>query len=99
MSIIAKRHTSPAGELIIAACDESCLGSTFEEGSMQLDCSRQFFGGEEIDASTLSKLLKKAKTANLIGEETVAAAKQANMIDDVKMIDSVPYAHLYRIDE
>jgi hypothetical protein len=86
-------------DLLIGACDEKLLGKKFEEGKLQIDVKREFYGGERIDPKALKKLLIDATIANLVGEETIRCAIEMGLIDPdcIIKIKGVPHAQMVRM--
>ncbi|MEM4728395.1 MAG: DUF424 family protein [Thermoplasmata archaeon] len=93
-----KRHRS-GSELLIAACDDELLGRRFTEGELTLEVSPSFFGGERVSRRLLLECLALATIANLVGEETVAAAIEGGFVDPecVIRIGGVPHAQMVRM--
>lgn len=93
--IIIKQHVRD-GILTLAVCDAELLGKEFEEGQLYLNVSETFYGGEECSEEDLIHLLNGAKTANIVGEESITIAKQVFPELEVKSCDGVPFAIMIR---
>lgn len=87
------------GHVVVAACDSELLGRTLREGKMRLQVSEAFYKGERVTREELRQALAEATTANLVGEEAVACAKEGGFVDDggILWIEGIPHAQLFRI--
>lgn len=86
-------------EKVVAACDEELLGKTFREGKFKLEVKESFYKGSSANCKELSKALKEATIANLVGEETIQCAIDCGAIDkeNVMRIEKIPHAQMVRI--
>ena len=86
-------------DLLIGACDEQLIGKKFEEGKLQIDVSKDFYGGERIEKEVLKKFLLNATIANLVGEQTIKCALELGLIDPdcVIKIKGIPHAQMVRM--
>ncbi len=86
-------------DTLLAACDEKLLGKKFEEGKLQIDVKKDFYGGEKITIKVLKKFLEDATIANLVGSETIKAAVDMGLIDPETVIEikGVPHAQMVRM--
>lgn len=87
------------GERMLAACDESLLGETFEEGNMVLDVTESFYGGEIIEAEELKDKFAASTIANLVGEESVKTALEEGFgfEENVLKIEDIPHLQIVRM--
>ena len=85
-------------ELLVAACDAALIGKTLREGEMRLHVS-SFYDGEDVTEEEFVRQLKQATIGNLVGSETVGAARRAGLVgnDGVIFIEGVPHAQLFVI--
>lgn len=83
-------------EVMVAVCDEKYLGKEFSDGKAQLKVAEKFYGREPAGCDQVVSALREATIANLVGEESVACAVSAGIIDadHVIYIDEVPHAQL-----
>ncbi|MBM3230288.1 DUF424 family protein [Candidatus Pacearchaeota archaeon] len=94
--MLCKRHSSY--RIVIALCDTSLLGKSFEEGIRQIKINEHFFKGEEITYSEAVQLIKKQiledASFNIVGHEAIKAAQEAGLItkENVTTIQGIPYA-------
>ena len=86
------------GEMMVAACDRTLRGKTFEDGRLVLDVKKEFYGDEIFGREGISPLLKEATIANLVGEEIIAHAVKLGIVemDHVLWVDGVPHAQMVR---
>ena len=86
-------------QTVLAACDESLLGMTLQEGNRRLDVSHQFYGGQKADAAALATMMQGCTIGNFVGEETVAVAIEAGIVSEanVATVEGVPHAQMVRL--
>jgi hypothetical protein len=86
-------------DVLIGACDAELIGKKFSEGKFQIDVSKEFYDGKQIDAEALKKYLENATIANLVGKETVNCAIEIGLIDPecILKIKGVPHAQMVRM--
>jgi len=86
-------------DILIGACDAELIGKKFSEGKFQIDVSKEFYDGKQIDTETLKKYLENATIANLVGKETVNCAIKIGLIDPdcILKIKGVPHAQMVRM--
>lgn len=93
--IITKQHVRE-GNLTLAVCDDELLGKEFEEGKLYLNISETFYGGADCTEEDLRHLLNGAKTANIVGTESIAIAKEVFPELIVKTVQGIPFAIMIR---
>lgn len=82
----------------VAVCDSELLGKRFEEGNMQLDVNKDFYGGEKKSEKEVVEILKDAElddaTFNFVGKKAIRAGIKAGIIDEgcVMEIQGIPHA-------
>lgn len=83
-------------EVMVAVCDERYLGKEFSDGQAQLNVAEKFYGKEPAGCDEVVMALREATIANLVGEESVACAVSAGIIDAdcVIYVADVPHAQL-----
>jgi hypothetical protein len=91
--MIVKKHLK-GGRLIVAVCDKNLLGKKFEEGERILDCTSDFYKGEERTPEETIPLLKEAFTVDFVGEESVGMAIKEGLVDEgnVVKVQEIPHA-------
>ena len=92
--MIAKKHRTKDGKLILAVCDTEIFGKEHIESIRCLDLTSEFYNGDEMDKPTVLSLMKKAYMLNLAGEKSIKLAIDNGFIIDknIKMICKIPYA-------
>jgi uncharacterized protein len=66
-----KIHKAKGNRLVVAVCDSDCLGKIFEEKGLVLDCSAEFYKGEDMSDKDLLMLVRRAYILNCVGKESV----------------------------
>ena len=83
---------------VVALVDSNLLGKRFEEGKRQLEIKDHFFKGEEITREKammiLQTQLREDATFNIVGEESIACAIEAGVIDEdsITTIQGIPFS-------
>ena len=98
MSILIRIHES--SRKVVAVCDSGLLGKKFVENMLQLDLRDSFYGGKEMNHAQAIKLMKQEivddATFNIIGEESIKAAIEAEIItdseDSIIRVQGIPHA-------
>ncbi|MHA1713098.1 MAG: DUF424 domain-containing protein [Candidatus Ranarchaeia archaeon] len=80
--------------LLVVICDQNTLGKTFKEGRYILDVTRRFYGGELVELSYAVARISKATIVNLVGNDIVSAAVEADLIhpDAIRRIQGIAHA-------
>jgi hypothetical protein len=80
--------------MVIAAADEEIIGQEFAEDNRRLHVSDLFYRGDLLEVEDAVKILKSAKNINLVGQNIVAAAIEAEIIHEVAVItvQGIPHA-------
>ena len=80
-------------EFLVGACDKPLLGKTFDHFKL----TEHFFKGDLVDIEQAINIIKRATSANLVGEHIVKAALDAKLItkDGIKKVQKIPHAQLY----
>jgi hypothetical protein len=84
--MLVRERDTPEG-LLVAVCDERCLGETYGDGDVSLTVTEEFYGGDEADAEEVVDSLTRASVANLVGEECVTVAIEAGLVDEERVLD------------
>ena len=84
--MLVRERDTPEG-LLVAVCDEACLGETYGDGDVSLTVTEEFYGGSEADADEVVDSLTRASVANLVGEECVTVAIEAGLVDEERVLD------------
>ena len=71
---------------MVAACDSELIGCVLENDACSITVNASFYKGEEADEETVTDLLYRATTANLVGKKTVECAVNSGLIDPESII-------------
>ena len=95
-TFIVNEMTTPHGVLIVIT-DKNILNKKFENETLQLDLTKQFYQGEEKTKEEILTLLKKAYVVHFTGVYSVDIGIELGIIDHQKIliIDNVPHAECY----
>jgi hypothetical protein len=87
-ALLLRERQTPEG-LLVSVCDADCLGETYEDGAVSLEVTREFYGegAEAVDPEAMIAGLRRATTANLVGERAVGVAVDAGLIDPDTVLD------------
>ena len=96
------RERQTAEGLLVSVCDAACVGETYEEGEVSLDVTEAFYGGDDAEAvgdDAVVESLTRASVANIVGEQSVAVAIDAGIVDETRVlsIEGTPHAQLVRM--
>ena len=99
--MLLRERETPEG-LLVSVCDPDCVGETFAHDRGELEVREEFYGGEtaeEAEAERVVASLRRAVTANLVGEESVAVAVEAGLVDEDRVLelDGTRHAQLVRL--
>ncbi|MHA1804735.1 MAG: DUF424 domain-containing protein [Promethearchaeota archaeon] len=78
----------------VACCDENLLDQIFIEGTLKIEISSSFFGGELMTMKEAIEILKNASFFNIVGENVIQQAIEHKIIsrEGVRVINGVPMA-------
>jgi hypothetical protein len=88
MMLLRERET-PEG-LLVSVCDADCLGETYANGSVTLEVTEEFYGGADAEPAEPERVvdsLRRASTANLVGERAVEVAVDAGLVDPDRVLE------------
>ncbi|WP_313692988.1 DUF424 domain-containing protein [Halorarum halobium] len=87
--MLLKERDTPEGTLV-SVCDPDCLGETYENGTVTLEVTEAFYGGDDAESADEDRVVESlmgANTANLVGEECVSVAVEAGIIDEDRVLE------------
>ena len=84
--MLIRERDTPEG-LLVAVCDDGCLGETYADGEVSLTVTEKFYGGETGDAEDVVDALRRASVANLVGERCVDVAVDAGLVDEENVLE------------
>lgn len=96
--MIVNERQTPEG-LLVAVCDPEILGETFEEGEITLAVTEEFYGGEEVEESSVVDSLARATVANIVGTRAVELAIEEGFIEEANVLEvgATRHAQLLRM--
>ena len=85
--------------MMVACCDDDCMGRTFREGRLKLTPETRFYGSSVVGLPEALTLLDAADILNLVGSRIVRAAIDRGLVhpDAVITIDGVPHVQVMRL--
>lgn len=83
--ILSERRTDRG--LLVTACDPDVLGETFEDGSVSIEVTEDFYGGEPVESDTVVDALSRATIANLVGTDVVELAIEEGFVDEERVLE------------
>jgi hypothetical protein len=87
--MLLRERETPEG-LLVSVCDADCLGETFEDGTVSLEVTEEFYGGDDAENATEEAVidsLRRATTANIVGERSVGIAVDAGLVDEGRVLE------------
>jgi hypothetical protein len=84
--MLIRERDTPEG-LLVAVCDEECLGETYDDGPVSLTVTEEFYGGDAGDETDVVDALTRASVANLVGERCVRVAIEAGLVDEERVLE------------
>jgi hypothetical protein len=99
--MLAKKHKSREGRIILAVCDGGLIRKKFVEGDLQIDLTGNFYNGEEKTEDEVKKMLADVNIINAVGEKCVAFLEKLKLVDKKKIIKiaGVPHAEVIIVRE
>ncbi|MGI0139983.1 MAG: DUF424 domain-containing protein [Thermoplasmata archaeon] len=86
-------------EVVVAACDAELIGRDLPvgEGGRTVRVTEQFYGDRRVGKEELLLALRRATTANLLGERVLRIAHEAGLIDpgSTGTLGGVPHAEIF----
>jgi hypothetical protein len=95
---LSVRSLSWKDTTLINICDADLIGRTLSEGKLQMNISRDYFGGKIVDSSEALQLMKSSSIINLAGKRSVEIALANKMAAEqaVRLIGGVPFLMIYK---
>ena len=94
MKFVVKIHQGPHGKILVVT-DKEILGKQFSEGKLQLDLTKDFYQGVEMDTEKVKEASKSTYILHLTGENTINLF--SNLIDTerILIVEKIPHAEIY----
>jgi len=85
--------------MMVACCDDDCMGRTFRQGRLKLAPETKFYGNAVIRLPEALVLMDTADILNLVGRKIVQAAISRGLVhpDAVITIDGVPHVQVMKL--
>ena len=85
--------------LLVACCDEDCMGRTFREGRLKLAPESKFYGSAVVGLPQALVMMNGAEMLNLVGRRIVDAAIANGLVhpDAVITIAGVPHVQVMKL--
>ncbi len=85
--------------LLVACCDEDCMGQIFREGRLKLAPESKFYGSAVVGLTEAVVLMVGADMLNLVGRKVVDAAINNGLVhpDAVITIAGVPHVQVMKL--
>ena len=85
--------------LMVACCDEDCMGRIFREGRLKLAPETTFYGSAVMGLSEALVMMNGAEILNLVGKKIVDAAIANGLVhpDAVIRIAGVPHVQVMKL--
>jgi len=85
--------------LLVACCDEDCIGQTFREGRLKLAPETRFYGSAVMEVAEALVMMIGADMLNLVGKRIVAVAIANGLVhpDAVIRIAGVPHVQVMKL--
>lgn len=80
--------------LMIACCDEDCMGRTYKEGRLRLAPERKFYGSAVMILSEALLMMDTADILNLVGKRIVDAAIAKGLVHPQAVITIAGVPHV-----
>jgi len=87
--LLLRERETPEG-LLVSVCDADCLGETYGNGTVSLEVTEEFYGGDEarrVGPEAVVDGLRRSTTANIVGERAVGVAVDAGLVDEDRVLD------------
>jgi len=97
--LLCERET-PEG-LLVSVCDDDCVGETYDHHAGSLEVREEFYADDAVEADddAVVDSLRRATTANIVGDRAVGVAVEAGVVDEnhVLELDGTRHAQVVRV--
>ena len=94
MKFIVKTHQGPHGEVLVVS-DQEILGKRFSEGKLQLNLTKEFYQGKEMEDEQVKAASKSAYILHLTGENSINLFSDLIDKDRILIVEKIPHAEVY----
>lgn len=97
-NMFAVRKINYQGSMMVNICDQELIGKKINEGELQVNITKDYFGQEIVGEEEAVKLLSSCSVANLVGERIVEKAVQMKLASNlsVRIISGVPFLMIFK---
>ncbi|MBI4258473.1 MAG: DUF424 family protein [Thaumarchaeota archaeon] len=67
----------------VSICDSEVFGQTVKGDGLEINVSREYFGGDMVDTEGALNLVRSSSVANLVGNNIVGAVIDAELASDM----------------
>ena len=85
MTFVVVHKRSPHG-LLLVVTDKSAIGGVFKEKGLQLDLSKDFYKGEEMNKEEVVKLIERSRHIHLTGGKAVGLGVEMGLVDPNRIL-------------
>lgn len=91
--ILVKIHRS-GDSAVVCLCDSNLIGRKFSEGDLNLEVSKRFYEGKEMEKEMMAGILKECKNLNIVGKKSIEFALKCKKINkrNIIKIKNIPHA-------
>jgi len=84
--------------ILLNICDEELLGKTVKGGNVDMEISRDYFGGDKVNEDEAISLVKKSSIVNLAGSRIVEKVLDRKLASEraVKRVGPVSFLMIYK---
>lgn len=86
-------------DVLVAICDAELIGTELSTGDSTFEVTETFYGDESVTPERAKEILVQATIVNVLGEEAVAVAVAAGVVDEANVgeLGDVPHAQMVKI--
>ena len=86
-------------DVLLAICDSSVLGKTFEEGDLHISVTGTFYHEKTCDEKAAVRLFKSATIINAVGRDIISLLAEHGYVEEenVLSIKGIPHAQVVTI--
>jgi len=87
------------GDTLLAVADLSILGKNLKEDDLEIDVSKDFYGGETCSEDEIKRLIKSATIINALGKSIISLLLDEKIVDkeNILYIAGVPHAQVISV--
>lgn len=84
--------------MMVNICDRELIGTKLNEGKLEVNLSKNYFGHETVGEEEVATLLKSCSVANLVGKRIVEKALSMKLASSlsVRVISGIPFLMIFK---